>query len=579
MKEIFLFELRYRCKRPATWIYFALGITISIIFTTFLQRSSTAEFINSPSKISSMMGGLSLISIFLYAAIMGVPIFRDHDHKTAQTYFTFPIPQKTYVLGRFLGSYTITTMVNIGIVLGILIGYSISAFLDRPDYGEFGPFSFSSYVLPFFFILQINALLVGSLFFCLMAFFKKMPIIYLGGLILFLLNTLSDNLMGDLDNQWMSIYLDPFGGNAFRFVTKYWSINELNINELPIYGKFLFNRILWLIIAFGFFFITLFKFDYKRFLVNNSKEKKTDSKEYTLTLAQQITQVFTKRTNRDNLLSLSKIEFLSILKNPVFRILLLIGTIFAVLIIVLASKTYGTPNLPLTRYITVFASSGILLLSIIILVIYSGEAVHNTRKNKTFAFYDALPISNTNLYFSKVISLIGVAVVLTLANVIIGILYQIFMGYFKFELDIALMYSFFFILPSLITNILLAFFVHVLVNNKFLGHFIVLVLYIGLPLLVTLGLKTTNPLLVYGGTTPFFLSDLNDFGHYLKGIFWMNLYWVLLTAILVMIGKIFWNRGFISSTKERWSIAKQRFTRKILVSLIVAITIYRCLIR
>jgi len=160
MKEIFLFELRYRLKRPATWIYFSLGIVMAALFAVF-QRSGTAEFVNSPSKISSILGGLSLIAIFFYAAIMGVPIFRDHDHKTAQTYFTFPIKQKSYVLGRFLGSYAITSLVNIGIVLGVLIGYLISQFLDRPDFGEFDDFNFSSYFLPFIFILQINSLVVG----------------------------------------------------------------------------------------------------------------------------------------------------------------------------------------------------------------------------------------------------------------------------------------------------------------------------------------------------------------------------------------------------------------------------------
>ncbi len=567
MMEIFSFELKYRLKRPATWIYMALGMAIALLIS-ILQRSATAELVNSPSSIAGITSGLSVISIFFYAAIMGVPIFRDQDHKTAQTYFTFPIPEKSYVLGRFLGSYTIVTLVNLSILFGIILGFGIGAFLDRPDYGTYDGFNFTSYILPFIFLLQINSLLVGSLFFCLMAFFKKMPIVYLGGICLFILSALSENLLGDIDNQWLSIYLDPFGGEAFSYIKKYWSINELNTLQLPIYGKFLLNRMLWLAIGLILFLVTLFRFDYKKFLLSGKKAKKTDNSTYQPSPVGSITQVFTKKTERQNLWSLSKIEFLSIVKDPVFAILLIIGIVVAVFIVYLANETYGTPNLPLTRYIALFVGAGISLLSAVILVLFSGEAVHRTRKNKTFVFYDALPINNTSLYFSKIIALLGVAVILTLANVVVGVIYQTVNGYFAYELDMYLIYNFGFVFPGLITTILLAFFIHVMVNNKFLGHFIVIVLYLGLPLVITLGFKSTNPMLIYGGTTPFFLSDLNGFGHYLTGASWLNLYWILFTAILMLVGLVFWTRGFFSSAKERLSLAKQRFTAKNIMALV-----------
>ncbi|MDY8137133.1 ABC transporter permease/M1 family aminopeptidase [Aquimarina sp. 2201CG5-10] len=570
MIEVFLFELRYRLKRPATWIYISLGILMAG-FWAALSSSSTAEFTNSSNNIAELIGPISIISIFFYAAIMGVPIFRDQDHKTAQTYFTFPIKQKSYVLGRFLGSFSIVTLLNLFIVLGAMIGFGIGEYMDRPDYGEYDTFNLSSYILPFIFLLQINALLIGSLFFCLMAFFKKMPIIYLGGICLFLLYDLSGDLLGSLENQWLSVYLDPFGGRAFSFVKKYWSVNELNTNQLPIYGKFLVNRMLWLGVGLFLLLLTYFRFDYKKFLLSGKKGKKTNNDEYQPSLISSITQVFTKKTERNNLLSLSKIEFLSIIKDPVFIILLIIGIIISLITIFNANETYGTPNIPLTRYVVTFISGGITLLSIIILVIYSGEAVHRTRKNKTFVFYDALPISNSSLYFSKIISLIATAIVLTLTNIVIGILFQTFNGYFQYELGTYLIYNFALIFPSFLTTILLSFFIHVLVNNKFLGYFIIILAYIGLPLLVTLAFKSNNPLLIYGGSTPFFLSDLNGFGHYLAGLTWVNLYWILMTAILMVVGKLFWTRGFFATAKERLSLAKQRFNGRTIAALSIVI--------
>tara|TARA_R110002033_G_scaffold169897_3_gene211385 strand:- start:178261 stop:181866 length:3606 start_codon:yes stop_codon:yes gene_type:complete len=563
MKEIFLFELKYRLRRPATYIYIALMFIIPLLLAYF-SDSITAQYTNSPNAIVGVLGGMSIIGLFFYAAVMGVAVYRDEDHKTAQTYFTFPVSEKNYILGRFFGSFTVVTFMNIAAVIGTMMGFGIGALLDRPDYGTYTSFNFLSYFLPFVYLLCFNAFFIGSLFFGLMTFFKRMSILYLGGIVILILTIASGQLLASLDTEWLSVYVDPFGETAHGYLTKYWSIDELNNNQLSLTGKFALNRLLWLGVAFVIFFVTLFKFSYKGFL-NSSKKKATkeDKGEYVpSTLVSTITQVFNTKARRENLLSLSKIEFLSIVKETVFVILIVIGIVVAGFITYQSNQVYGTPSLPLTRYMVSQISNGISLFSVIILVIYAGEAVHRTRKNKTFEFYDALPVSNSTLYLSKIISLIGVAVVLTLLNIVVGVLYQTFNGYFNYELGMYFTYNFTKIFPSYIMTLLLAFFIHVLVNNKFLGHFIVIVIYIGLPLLLTLAFKTSNPLVIFGGTPDSFLSDLNGFGHYMVGEFWLNLYWILLTCILAAIGMIFWNRGFFSSAKERLRIAKQRLTGK-----------------
>lgn len=565
MLEIFLFELQYRLRRPATYIYIFLMFIIPLLLSVFAD-SVTAQYTNSPNAIVGILGGMSIISLFFYAAIMGVAVYRDEEHKTAQTYFTFPVSEKNYILGRFFGSFTIVTVMNIAAVLGAMIGFGMGAFLARPDYGTYTSFNFASYALPFLYLLTFNSFFIGSLFFCLMTFFKRMSILYLGGIVILILTIASGQLLSNLDTEWLSVYVDPFGETAHGFITKYWTVDELNHTQLSLSGKFALNRLLWLGIAFSIFFFTLFKFSYKGFLITSKKKSAKEGKEEYVpsSFIPNINQVFTAKARRENLLSLSKIEFLSIVKETVFIILIVMGIIVAGFITYQSNQIYGTPSLPLTRYMVMQISGGLSLFSVIILVIYAGEAVHRTRQNKTFEFYDALPVSNVTLYLSKIISLIGVAVVLTLLNVVIGILYQTFNGYFNYELGMYLTYNFTTIFPTYVMTVLLAFFIHVLVNNKFLGHFIVIIIYIGLPILLTLAFKTSNPLLIFGDTPSGFLSDLNGFGHYLYGKFWLNLYWILVTSILATIGIVFWNRGFISSGKERLQIAKQRFSGKTL---------------
>lgn len=562
MKELFLFELNYRLRRPATYIYIVLMFLLPFLLAVF-DKSVTAQFTNSPNAIIGVLGGMSTLSLFFYAAVMGVPVFRDQEHGTAQTYFTYPVSEKSYILGRFWGSFSLVTIMNISAVLGAIIGYQLGGFLDRPDYGTYTDFNFWSYFLPFVYLLTFNGFFIGSLFFGLMTFFKRMPILYLGGIIMLLATIVSGQLVSKLDTEWLSIYVDPFGESAYGYLTKYSSISELNTTQLSLTGKFLVNRLLWLGIGIAIFFLTLFKFSYKGFLAS---KKKTATKEDDTVFAPSgittIQQSFSKKAQRENLWSLSKIEFLSIVKESVFVVLIVIGILIAGFVAYQSNQIYGTPSLPLTRYMVVQISAGISLFSIIILIIYAGEAVHRTRKNKTFEFYDALPVSNSTLYLSKIAALIGVSILLTLLGIVVGILYQTFNGYFNYELGMYFTYNFAKIFPGYIATLLLAFFIHVLVNNKFLGHFIVVAIYIGVPLLMTLAFKTNNPLVVFGGVPGSFLSDLNGFGHYLYGEFWLNLYWILFTCILAGIGKIFWNRGFFSSAKERLKLAGQRLNGK-----------------
>ncbi len=562
MKEIFLFELKYRLRRPATYIYAALLFLIPLLIAVF-ESSVTAQFTNSPDAIIGVLGPVSIIGMFFYAAIMGVPIFRDAEHHTAQTYFTFPVTEKSYVLGRFLGSFTIVTLINIGAMLGAIIGFSIGALLDRPDYGVYTGFNFASYFYPFLYILTFNAFFIGSLFFALMAFFKRMPILYLGGILFLILNTVTDQLLSNLDTQWLSVYVDPFGGSAHNYLSKYWSIDELNTNQLSLSGKFLLNRLLWLGIGIVVFLYTLFRFSFKGFLSSSKKKTtKEDNAVYSEQQVPAIQQIFSKKTEQSKLWSLSKIEFLSIIKEPVFIVLFVLGVLIAGLVAFQSNQVYGTPSLPLTRYMVAQIFGGISLFSSIILIIYAGEAVHRTRKNKTFEFYDALPVSNNTLYLSKIIALIGTAILLTLLGIIVGMLFQTINGYFNYELSMYFVYGFVDVFPQYLMILLLAFFIHVLFNNKFLGHFIVVLIYIGWPILVGLAFKSSNPLVTFSSTISGFLSDLNGFGHYLNGKFWLNAYWILFTCILAAVGKIFWNRGFVSGFKERFRLAASRFKGK-----------------
>ena len=107
-KEIFLFEIKYRLKRPATWAYFGILLIFGLIVSIGGNGPASEKvFVNSPVAIATMLSTISIFGIMLSSAIMGVPVYRDIEHKTENYYFSYPISEKGYLLGRFFGSMSV----------------------------------------------------------------------------------------------------------------------------------------------------------------------------------------------------------------------------------------------------------------------------------------------------------------------------------------------------------------------------------------------------------------------------------------------------------------------------------------
>ncbi|HEY6899377.1 MAG TPA: hypothetical protein VI233_01995, partial [Puia sp.] len=79
--QIFLFELRYRLRRPAFYIYFFLVLAFAVFsFAKGMVPSQDKEFINSPRTLMQFSCILSFFLTLMSASIMGVPLYRDIEH-------------------------------------------------------------------------------------------------------------------------------------------------------------------------------------------------------------------------------------------------------------------------------------------------------------------------------------------------------------------------------------------------------------------------------------------------------------------------------------------------------------------
>lgn len=564
--EIFKFELAYRLKRPATYLYALILFLFTFLFVIYGNGPASEKTnINSPYAISQFVIVLTIFGMLVASAVMGVPVYRDIEHNTKNYFFTFPITERGYILGRYLGSFVVLLGIMAVGLLGIVIGSLLGPVFNLADNTErFGPIRFRDYAYPFVLFVVPNMFLVGSIFFSLVAFSRQVFATYAGSILLFIAYLLGSTLSQDLENKKLVNLLDPFGSYAYDTATKYWSPVEQNTLLVPLEGDLLTNRILWFGVALLVFFGTLLRFSFSRFLaVKLGKAQKGDGVSTgvpSLASLPKITPVFQTSTYLRQMFRQARIEFGNIVRDPYFIAILLGAVLFLFLDGWFGVETYGTPSLP-TTYAMLEARNGTFFFFVlIVLIFYTGEVVHRDKAVHYDTIADALPVPDWMNYGAKLLSMVYICLLLCALILVSGVLNQTVKGYFNYEFSLYFRDLLGIAFTQYFQLVMLAFFVHTMVNQKFVGHIVTLAVYIviwAVPQFADFNYKLAIPF--SGGGVQ--ISDMNGFGHYLAGLASFRLYWYAFGGLLLILALWFWNRGADTSFKARWQLARQRMGR------------------
>jgi hypothetical protein len=562
--KIFLFELRYRLKRPATWAYF--GILFLFAFIVGVYGGSPASektYVNSPAAIGLMITIMSIFQMLMASAVMGVPIYRDLEYQTKDYFFTYPINEKSYFLGRYLGSFAIMVLICTGFLFGLWLGEPVGLLSGEVEPERSGPFVLWNYLYPFLVITLPNIFFSGTIFFALVALTRKILSTYVASVILFIGYLLASTLTQDLDNKTLVDILDPFALNTFEHVTQYWTPYEQNTLVIPFEGNFMINRLLWISISLVIFTLTYLRFSFKSLLEVSSgkirKEEVVEKKLRSLIDLPLVKKIFTPSVFTTKMFRLSWLEFRNITKDFYFIAILLAGVLFLFLDGWFGDITFGTPSLPLTYYMLEVKDFNYIIFVFIIIIFYTGEVVHRDKAVHYANIADALPIPNWVTYGSKFLSLVWICILLVNLILICGVFNQIIKGYFNFQFGMYFTDLYLIELPEYLQLVMLAFIIHILINNKFIGHVVSIGIWIAMFGLRNFAELDYN-LFFYSYTPGYRISDMNGFGHFLEPLTWFNIYWLSLGIIFLILGNLFWNRGSESAFKARFKLARQRFS-------------------
>ena len=578
--EFFTFELRFRAKSPSTYVYFALWVAFSFLCVASesfgpVGASNGKVLLNGPFANTLNDTACCMFGIIVMAAIFGTSILRDFQRDTFQLIFTKPVSKFSYLGGRWAGSFVTTVLVFSGMLIGTWAG----TFAPWADHARIGPNHLWWYLQPFLTIVVVQIFFMGSLFFMAAALTRQIVVVYLQGVAIFMVYVIGITVFSatrSLEHFWSRI-LDPVGLLMVDGITRYWSVAEMNSLLLPLDfsgyspGVFLYNRLLWT--AVGFVALgalwALFPMSVEA-LTSRSQGKRaakarmqdqeeTRAPRPAAVRLPRVNQVFGAATTFSQYLSLTRLRVRTIVKEVPFWAIVGLLIAFGINNGHFAGKTGGQNVWPVTYLMLQAVEGSAMLFFIIVAGLYAAELLWKERDTRFDGIHDALPVGETIDWLSRFTAIAVVEAALLVVAGLVGIFMQTIAGYYHYELGQYAKELFLVVCPQVLGVALLAMFLQTMVSNKFMGHGILIGIFVLEPILNSFGLQ--NTLYLPGSVPAYTYSDMNGYGHFVPGMFWSIVYWDAIFAFLAVVSIAYARRGSEESLGARTILAKQRAAR------------------
>jgi ABC-2 type transport system permease protein len=564
LKAIALFELKCQLKRPLLWmvmfIFFVLSFAATVSDSVQIGGAIGNIHRNAPSVILQFHLILSIIGLFITTAFVAGAALRDFDYRTHELFFSRPVSKLDYLLGRFLAGLGISFAAFLAVPLGMIIG-SYMPWLDPQRMGAFMP---QAYLHALLVIALPNLFLSAAIFFAFSSLSRSMLYTYLGVVGLFAAYSSSMMLVRDIETRQSAAILDPFGVATIGYLTRYWTVIERNTVVPPLSGILLYNRLIWIVVALG---ILLIGFACFRFTqpARRRGRKAIDTaqadRSYEGTFAQSgpapmCARAFNSKTACRQFVNQAWIEVSSVFKSIPFPIILLFGLLNLVASLFSSNLLFGTPVWPVTHLMIRAISGSYVFLLVIIVIFYSGELIWRERSAGIAEVTDSMPAPNWVFFGGKLVAQILFVLSFLVAGVIATMIWQLSIGYARLEPAVYLKSSVVMVLPFLLICFL-ATFLQVASGNKFVGYLLMVLFLISTVVLESLHFDHNLYRFASSPDAPY--SDMNGYGHFVKPLFWFNLYWALAATVLTSLVSLLWVRGADTSWKTRLALARGRY--------------------
>ncbi|MBD2703401.1 ABC transporter permease [Spirosoma sp. BT702] len=576
-REIFRYELAYQGRRPWPWLFMMVMVVFAFCATriAIIPVTLPQDFIlNSPFIITAVTVFSCQIWLLLAPAIAGEAAGRDVQTGMYPLLFTTPVGKAAYIVGRLLAALALNALILLGVQIGSLLAvYGPGA---NPDI--VGPFRPMAYLAAYGFIGLSNALVATTFQFSATLFSGRPMASYLGSLILFFLSypvTLTLYTSGLHEGALLA---DPIGIMAImNEMMSNWTIVEKNVRMFTLEGAMLWNRLLWIGIALGTlsFIYLRFRFAHRTATywlswVTRWFTIKAPIASGTLSVGTlpvpYAPQTFGFTTNLRQTITMARSSFHLIATSPGGLFLLVAFPLLLTFMVLEGMQHWGVSLLPRTPYLLTKHLTGVLtspsnywVMVPLLIIYFSGELVWQERDARMSSNVDATPVPEWALLLGKLTGLGLVLAALMVIITIVGLTVQVIKGYHHVELLRYMQVLLGFKLVDYLLFATLAITIQAVVNQKYVGQLVALVVYMLMVFSSFIGIE--HHLLVYASGPEWSLTDMRGFGQSVWPWLWFRLYWVAWAILLAVGARLLWVRGNDADLGRRLKTARLRYTR------------------
>ena len=549
-----------------------------VLFTYFVQRDdSLANALyediaaNSPFNIAKTTVISTLVWLLAAATIAGDAAARDVSTRMHPLVYTRAITKAEYVGGRFTAAFAINALLLLGVQLAIVA----AVYSPEADAMRMGPFRVAAYLTAYAFIALPTAFVGTALQFAFGLRSGRPMASYAGSILLLFMSFFIASFL--LYQRALGTLLDPIGMRLIiEDIAHRWTTVEQNTRLLTLDGIVLQNRLLWVGVGAATFSAALFRFQFahrverapwwrhafRRFTTHAPTPTMAREAQPSIAIPS-APRSFGIRARLLSTLAIARDSFGSIAKSWAGLFMLGVIPLLTILIVLDQMTALGTPLVPVTgqviKVLTAPISAELSRWVIVPLlsIYFAGELVWRERDAGLSEIDDASPVPEWVPLLAKFagLGLMLAAFITTLA--ISGMIAQSIMGYHDFELDLYAKTLLGFQLAEYLVFAALAFLIHVVVDQKYIGHLVAVVAY-GLILLAPMfGIE--HNLLIYDGGPWWSYTEMRGLGPFVRPWLWSKLYWGAWALLLGVIACLFWVRGRENGLDMRLRLARRRF--------------------
>lgn len=567
---VFRFELSYQLRRGSTLFYFLIVFGMCMVLLQTMAGGSQEDGnFNSPFAVLVMVVLGSMLALAMIAAFAGDAAARDTDMRLDALFYTSPVGKRAYLLGRFLGAFSVSAL----LLLALPAGTVIATWMPWVDPESLGPARASAYVTPYLLYALPNAFVATALLFAAAALTRRAIASYAAAAFLFFTAMVCGKLLGPRVGWNVAQLLDPLGYTPL--IALWQSLTPLQKNTFVLVpdSALLTNRLLWLGVA-----TTALAAAYARFRFAHQaagrawrplQSKPQQAMPHDLSSKPEqpaqpaavpaARRVFDAATRRRQLLAITMRSFRELHTSRAWWIVPLLALLFVLEAPELAKNELGVPGPLTTARLAAFLTADVSVFLTLLIALSAGELVWRERGARIHALAGVTPAPDWLPVTGKFLALAMMLAATLTIFLVAGLAVQTIHGTDRYDLPLYIQILFGLQLPEYLLTAALAMIVHVLVNQKYVANVLVVLVPFVRDIARRLGVE--DHLLLYGDLPKWAHSEMAGFGPAVEARLWFTLYfggWALLFALAAYL---FWIRGEERDLRQRLALARRRLTR------------------